>query len=50
LFLDINDLEALPESIVNQLEHFFKNYNEQAGKAFRVIARLTAAEAAKLLT
>src|ERR1700710_2183782 len=36
LFPDINELEDLPESILNQLEHFFKNYNEQAGKAFQV--------------
>src|ERR1700712_1269137 len=40
LFPDINELTELPESIVNQLEHFFKNYNEQAGKKFRVISRL----------
>jgi inorganic pyrophosphatase len=49
LFPDINDLAGLPESILNQLEHFFKNYNEQAGKQFRVIARLPAGQAADLL-
>jgi len=50
LFPDFDELRQLPESIINQLEHFFKNYNEQAGKEFRVTARLGAAEAARLLT
>jgi inorganic pyrophosphatase len=49
LFPDVNELDQLPESILNQLEHFFKNYNEQAGKTFKVTARLNAAKAAKLL-
>lgn len=48
-FPDINDLTDLPDNIINQLEHFFKNYNEQAGKEFRVIARLNAEGAAALL-
>ena len=49
LFSEIQELDELPEAILNQLEHFFKNYNEQAGKHFRVIARLTAAQAQKLI-
>ncbi|MDB5117463.1 MAG: hypothetical protein JWQ79_2955 [Mucilaginibacter sp.] len=49
LFPEVNELEQLPESILNQLEHFFKNYNEQAGKQFRFTARLSAAEAHKLI-
>lgn len=49
IFPDINDLHQLPDNVINQLEHFFKNYNEQAGKQFRVIARLSAWEAAKLI-
>jgi inorganic pyrophosphatase len=49
LFPDVNELDQLPESILNQLEHFFINYNEQAGKQFKVTARLNAAKAAKLL-
>jgi inorganic pyrophosphatase len=49
LFPEVNELEQLPKSILNQLEHFFKNYNEQAGKQFRVTARLSAAEAHKLI-
>jgi inorganic pyrophosphatase len=50
LFSEIHTLKELPEAILNQLEAFFKNYNEQAGKTFKVIKRLSAAEAAKLLT
>jgi len=49
LFSEINTLDDLPEAILNQLEHFFKNYNEQAGKQFRVTARLSAAQAAELI-
>jgi len=50
LFPDINELAGLPESILNQLEHFFKNYNEQAGKQFKVTARLSASQAVELLS
>ena len=50
LFAGIQTLEQLPEAIVNQLEAFFKNYNEQAGKQFRVIERLSAKQAGRLLT
>lgn len=50
LFPGITELSEFPESILSQLEHFFKNYNEQAGKRFRVTARLTAAEASILIT
>jgi inorganic pyrophosphatase len=50
LFTGIQTLEQLPEAILNQLEAFFKNYNEQAGKAFKVTARLNAKQAAKLLS
>lgn len=49
LFPDVSELEQMPESIINQLEHFFKNYNEQAGKQFKVTARLPAVEAIKLI-
>lgn len=50
LFAGIKTLEQLPEGIVNQLEAFFKNYNEQAGKQFRVTERLSAKQAGQLLT
>jgi inorganic pyrophosphatase len=49
LYAEVIELTQLPESIVNQLEHFFKNYNEQAGKHFKVIERLDAHEAYSLI-
>lgn len=49
LFAEVSDVSQLPENIINQLEYFFKNYNEQAGKQFRVTGRLTATEALRLL-
>lgn len=49
LFSEVKTLKDLPEAILNQLEHFFKNYNEQAGKQFRVMARLDSAQANKLI-
>jgi inorganic pyrophosphatase len=48
-FAIANSINDLPESTLNELEAFFKNYNEQAGKQFRVIARLDAEAAGKLL-
>jgi inorganic pyrophosphatase len=50
LFAETQTLEDLPEAILNQLEAFFKNYNEQAGKEFKVRTRLTSRQAAKLLS
>lgn len=49
LFSEIRTLEEMPETITSQLEAFFKNDNEQAGKNFKVTARLNAGEAAKIL-
>ena len=49
LFSEVNNIEQLPEAILNQLESFFKNYNEQAGKKFKITARLNAPQAIKLL-
>jgi len=49
LFSQTNELTELPEAILNQLEAFFRNYNEQAGKQFKVLKRLNAVEAANLV-
>lgn len=48
LFSEMKDIGDVPEAILNQLEHFFRNYNEQAGKEFTVLERLNAEAAAKL--
>jgi inorganic pyrophosphatase len=49
LFTNVNTLKHLPASIIGQLETFFKNYNEQAGKKFKVLERLEAKEAGLLV-
>lgn len=49
LFANVNTLDQLPTGIIDQLETFFKNYNQQAGKEFKVTDRLNADEAAELL-
>ncbi|MDB5128716.1 inorganic diphosphatase [Mucilaginibacter sp.] len=49
LFKEVSSLVQLPNGIVNQLESFFKNYNEQAGKKFEVIERVNAEEAYKMI-
>lgn len=48
LFSEVSDITDLPDAILNQLEHFFRNYNEQAGKEFKILKRLGAKTAAKL--
>ena len=49
LFSEVKDLPDLAEAIINQLEAFFRNYNDQAGKRFEVLERKNAAEAYHLL-
>jgi inorganic pyrophosphatase len=48
-FKDIQSLDDLPEGIMSQIEYFFENYNEQAGKVFDTLGRLDAKAAYKLL-
>ncbi|WP_374950227.1 inorganic diphosphatase [Mucilaginibacter sp.] len=48
-FSNVNSINQLPPAIVNQLEHFFKNYNEQAGKELKILNRIDAAEAYDLI-
>ena len=42
LFATVKSIEDFPETIMNQLEEFFKNYNQQAGKKFTPLERITA--------
>jgi inorganic pyrophosphatase len=49
LFADVNSILHLPDAILNQVEHFFKNYNEQAGKKFEVLARMNDLDAYNLI-
>jgi len=48
-FIDVNEAGQLPGGILKQLESFFKNYNRQAGKKFKVLEILDAAKAARLI-
>ena len=48
-FTDIKSIDDLPEGIMSQIEYFFENYNEQAGKIFDILGRLDAREAYELL-
>lgn len=50
LYSDIHTLEELPRVLIDQLEAFFKNYNKQAGKKFKVTASLKVPQAARLLS
>lgn len=49
LFKDIHHTKDLPPEIISQLENFFKNYNDQAGKEFTVLGRLSDDEAYTLI-
>jgi inorganic pyrophosphatase len=50
LYSEVAELGQLPEVILNQLEAFFQNYNEQAGKKFKVIERQDAKKAYQVIT
>lgn len=49
MFSNINSIEDLPQETMNELEQFFKNYNEMEGKVFEPLKRLDSKEAMKLL-
>ena len=39
LFADVKHFDDLPDAVMNQIEHFFISYNEQAGKQFEPTGR-----------
>jgi len=49
LFADVRSFEDLPASVMQQIEHFFISYNEQAGKRFEPTARGDANRATALM-
>ena len=49
MFKMANTLADLPKNIIKELEGFFINYNIAAGKKFKVLKRVNAKEAAKML-
>lgn len=48
-YANISSLEDFSKEILDQLEHFFSSYNEQAGKRFKPLARVKAKKAQKIL-
>ncbi|HEX8474042.1 MAG TPA: inorganic diphosphatase [Pyrinomonadaceae bacterium] len=46
---DTRSLDALPETLLEEIEHFFVSYNEMKGKEFKVLGRFGAARARKLV-
>jgi inorganic pyrophosphatase len=49
LFADINSTEDFPKKIMDQLEAFFKNYNELSDKQFTPLGRMTPEEGYALI-
>ncbi|RFZ84071.1 inorganic diphosphatase [Mucilaginibacter terrenus] len=49
LFAEVTSILHLSEAVMNQIEHFFKNYNDQAGKKFEVLSRINEEDAFKLI-
>lgn len=48
-FKDVQEIEDLQQDVINQLENFFKNYNEQAGKKLEILGRESAGTAYKMI-
>lgn len=49
MFKDIQSIDDLPQGTMTEIEKFFENYNEQAGKLFEPLGRLDAEEAYALI-
>jgi inorganic pyrophosphatase len=49
LFKDITSWVQLPNTIMKEIECFFQNYNDQAGKEFEVLDRLSPEDAYQLI-
>lgn len=49
MFVEVKSIEDLPNDIIEQLENFFINYNEEAGKKFTPLKNIDAKEAYKLI-
>jgi inorganic pyrophosphatase len=49
LFSEVQTLEDLPVTVLEQIEHFFISYNEQAGKTFEPTGRFGPKKAGNLV-
>ena len=47
MYARVHKLDQLPEQVVQEIERFFMNYNEQAGKKFKPLRWMQSAEALK---
>jgi inorganic pyrophosphatase len=47
---EVNEVDELPKQMIGQLQNFFMNYNDQAGKKFEPFEVVSAAEAMKLIS
>ncbi len=39
LYEDVKDLSGLSKNLLSEIEEFFRNYNQQSGKQFKVLGR-----------
>jgi inorganic pyrophosphatase len=46
---DLNALEDVPSHLLGEIEHFFVSYNEERGRAFKVLGRFGPARATRLV-
>jgi inorganic pyrophosphatase len=49
IFEKVRSIDDLPDKIMKELEVFFTNYNQIEGKEFRVVKKMDAREARKLI-
>ena len=49
LYADVQSIQDLPDELIDQLEKFFINYNEQEGKKFKPLDRIGAQKAFDLI-
>lgn len=49
MFAETKSINDLPDTILEQIEHFFMNYNELANKKFKPLKRIDVKQAYKLL-
>jgi len=49
VYSSVNEIKDLPTALLEQIEKFFINYNEQAGKSFKILEYATAKKAAALI-
>jgi inorganic pyrophosphatase len=49
-FAGVKRISDLPNEVMDQLEAFFKNYNQQAGKSFSPLGRMNPAQATAMIS